>query len=557
MVHAGRFESAALPELPAPGGPGGLFIFLATETIVCGWCGPRNDASSPRAKVRPAAISMMSRPSKLLPSHAIRPRLAGLLGILLLGPAAAAASGETPWESSTFSTAVTSPYRNVRRRAAEKLRRRLEREGETDPRLPASDDPDVRRMLVQVQSALEQGLDVNAVTRRLVSDAVSRGREDLLDALITSGVDVSRQLRSVAEESQEPWVRVYYERYILGRIRGVFEDLIHDGSIPGFYDGQFSALWSLDPDMPERLIELAKDESYHFVIRVLAIMSLHETRRSALEEDLAPLLLHVDEEFSINRQEWFNPRRQSPDWLDLRRRADLSRYARFSLAKGGFNATILRMIARMEQELHTQRLHLASRSTDDAFAEHRREWLRGMIFESGYYYQQFDDYDNAVRKYLELVTKYPESRACQSAYYNLACIESIRGHKKISLQHLRNAVQRGFTDYEWLMEDGDLKSIRGEPEFAGIVELARTGQVQDLGRGWMVELTPELPVGKSLEELSPAEQLQVLQRVARRLSEPEIDQLLEALPADQRERVKQILQKARSSGPQGEPKREK
>src|SRR5262249_4510961 len=124
------------------------------------------------------------------------------------------------------------------------------------------------------------------------------------------------------------------------------------------------------------------------------------------------------------------------------------------------------------------------------------ELRRDLYFETGYYFQQFDDYDHARERYLNLVQRFPESSACTNAYYNLACIEAIQGHKPQALDYLRKAVGKGFTSYQWLLEDGDLTSIRGDPEFNAIVELARSGAADDTGNGWMRRLSRFMPVNQ-------------------------------------------------------------
>jgi hypothetical protein len=440
--------------------------------------------------------------------------------------------------------ALADPYRNVRRRAVDQLSEQLLENG--SPIEPFLEDPSARvrsaaaRALLR-RSDLQPPQDLLA---RLVRDRDSRVRRAILDVLVSRDQDQSEPFRSQLGE-QDRVLRLYYDHYLVGRARSVFESLIHDGTIPGFYDGQFSALWPLDPRMAERLIEVAVDERFHYVMRVLAIMALHETRRPTLEEDLQPLLLDPEEEFRIARQEWFSPRGSNPEIVALRRRADLSRYARFSLAKAGKIGPILRIIQRMDQELQAYSRDLESRSTDDLYAEHFREWLRTLLFESGYYFQQFDDYDRANERYLRLVEKYPESRSCQSAYYNLACIASIRKLNADSLRYLRRAVELGFTDYEWLLEDGDLQSVRKEAEFQRILEQARTGQLQDMGRTWLAILTPELPPGRSLFELDRLQQQEVLQRAAPKLNEAEVESLLKAAPQGQREWLAALIQRLR------------
>lgn len=447
---------------------------------------------------------------------------------------------------------LESPFRNQRRRAMEALRDRARRGEVSLIDLLRDSSAAVRRAAAEVVVETPVGGEAPNLLEALEREADSEVRVVLVDALAHVGVATDERLAPFRAEGIQSDKASQYERYLIGRIRATFESLIHDGTIPGFYDGQFKTLWKLDPQMPERLIAMARDESYHFVIRVLAIMALHETRRPSLEKDLGPLLLDPEEEFHIARSEWFQwGRRLNAARLYLLLRAELSRYARFSLAKAGQTRQIMNMIRRMDQELRMNEMRLHSRSTDDLFAEHQREWLRLLIFETGYFYQQFDDYDHAIERYLRLVQNHPEARACQSAYYNLACIASIRNDRAKALTYLRRAVELGFTDYEWLREDGDLAPLREDAEFQRIIEMARTGQITDAGTSWLVRLTPLLPPGRGFFELTRRQQLEVLEGVAGELTEPEVRGLLRSSPDAQRRWLESTLStlRARAEGP--------
>jgi non-specific serine/threonine protein kinase/serine/threonine-protein kinase len=54
------------------------------------------------------------------------------------------------------------------------------------------------------------------------------------------------------------------------------------------------------------------------------------------------------------------------------------------------------------------------------------------------------------------------------ALYQLACIAALEGRRERALDLLRNALDCGF-DREGILEDADLKTLRGDPEFEGIV----------------------------------------------------------------------------------------
>jgi serine/threonine protein kinase/tetratricopeptide (TPR) repeat protein len=54
--------------------------------------------------------------------------------------------------------------------------------------------------------------------------------------------------------------------------------------------------------------------------------------------------------------------------------------------------------------------------------------------------------------------------------YNTACFYARIGEKRLALDTLKNAIREGFGEYEWLVRDPDLDSIRGEPEYAELMK---------------------------------------------------------------------------------------
>ena len=440
---------------------------------------------------------------------------------------------------------LESPYRAVRARAFERLtslrddelrRQFLLHESVALRRAAAMwfrDRPDPRAESLLVDRLFAE---TDAGVRALLADALAQ--------LPAKSVLAACRERLTAQDAASQ--QSIYDRLLRTAVQARFEERMSDGEIPGFYDGQFEALWELDPAMPERLIEYSRDPGFHFVFRALAVMALHETRRDSLEHDLAPLLLDVDEEFWVDRMAFLLPRPPDAETVELRREAELSKYARFSLAKAGKPAALTEMIGRMDAELDRGRALLDSRLQDPDFLDQNesilREWLLGILFETGYYFQQFDDYDRAAERYRQLIERYPEARACQSAHYNLACIESIRNRPTLALHHLRAAVRLGFDDYRWLQEDGDLAPLRELDEFQSIVESARRGGGADaVGQHWMEKVISHLPPGRSLFDLAPAEQERILTLVRRELSEGEVRSLLESAPQAQRERLRLLL----------------
>ena len=181
-----------------------------------------------------------------------------------------------------------------------------------------------------------------------------------------------------------PWLQ---RRIVLGLLQGELESLMSDGEVPGFYDGQFQGVWELDAKCDEILLRVAHESSFHFVIRAMAVMALHETKDPELEDRLGSLVMNPYREFDIDKESFFRPRPIHPIEIRERRDADLSRYCRFSLAKAGMTQAIREMIQRMDLELHSYARVMESRGNDDeelmTGEDFTRLWLRGLLFSYG------------------------------------------------------------------------------------------------------------------------------------------------------------------------------
>lgn len=56
-----------------------------------------------------------------------------------------------------------------------------------------------------------------------------------------------------------------------------------------------------------------------------------------------------------------------------------------------------------------------------------------------------------------------------TAHYNLACSLALSEKPLDALEALRKAVALGYTDYEWMRQDPDLKNIAPDPAFQKIL----------------------------------------------------------------------------------------
>ncbi|MEZ0230983.1 MAG: redoxin domain-containing protein [Planctomycetota bacterium] len=93
--------------------------------------------------------------------------------------------------------------------------------------------------------------------------------------------------------------------------------------------------------------------------------------------------------------------------------------------------------------------------------------------------KKFDDAIATYKKLLEHIEAnkgnlpdFPESqqKAVRShAHYNTACALALSGKRDAALEALKQAIDAGFYDWQWLEKDEDLASVRGEPRWKELV----------------------------------------------------------------------------------------
>jgi tetratricopeptide (TPR) repeat protein len=68
------------------------------------------------------------------------------------------------------------------------------------------------------------------------------------------------------------------------------------------------------------------------------------------------------------------------------------------------------------------------------------------------------------RKLVKLQPKNP------TAHYNLACSLALSKRKTDALRELREAVQLGYRDFDWMQQDPDLEALKQHPDFRALLE---------------------------------------------------------------------------------------
>jgi tetratricopeptide (TPR) repeat protein len=61
-----------------------------------------------------------------------------------------------------------------------------------------------------------------------------------------------------------------------------------------------------------------------------------------------------------------------------------------------------------------------------------------------------------------------------TAHYNLACSLVLSKRKPDALRSLHRAIELGYTDLEWMQQDPDLESLKGDPEFERLLLQLKT-----------------------------------------------------------------------------------
>jgi tetratricopeptide (TPR) repeat protein len=74
---------------------------------------------------------------------------------------------------------------------------------------------------------------------------------------------------------------------------------------------------------------------------------------------------------------------------------------------------------------------------------------------------------DGLRMDRRLVRLQPENA---TAHYNLACSLALSRRRAAAMRSLRHAVSLGYRNFEWMMHDPDLESLRRHPGFLELLE---------------------------------------------------------------------------------------
>jgi hypothetical protein len=333
----------------------------------------------------------------------------------------------------------------------------------------------VRTGAAQCLGVLEGPEVVQLLIDALESERDHAVRQQMAQSLALQGPLPPQKQPRFTGEGEEVIRKLYLDRLLMVAL----EDRLHFDKIPGFFDGQFQILWGISEDVYDRLIRLAQDDACAFNIRVLAIMAMHEKRSEAMVGALRPLIMDPGVEL-IKEWKEFLTFRLTESLIEESRRRNLSKYARFSLAKAGFPQDNLAKIEEMKLWLqeHADRVFRPLLKDETGFGlsyDPEREFGKNIILDIAYNYIQFDHYQGAEEWYQRLIDKFSQDTTpgyVAEAHYNLACIYALTGKRDAALRSLENAIDKGFTDFAWMEIDKDLDSIRGDSTFKSLMDKA-------------------------------------------------------------------------------------
>lgn len=91
-----------------------------------------------------------------------------------------------------------------------------------------------------------------------------------------------------------------------------------------------------------------------------------------------------------------------------------------------------------------------------------------VLISLGNSYLERSQYSKALEQYRRVLDLEPKN---PTAYYNIACVYSRQKKSKEALEALKQALEYGFDDFDWMEKDPDLDNIRDLPEFLNLVDL--------------------------------------------------------------------------------------
>lgn len=303
------------------------------------------------------------------------------------------------------------------------------------------DDYRARTAACEILGALKRPETLDALTGAL-ADEEETVRKAAIDAIIAFGEpgraalaragEANPEIAETVREAVGEFTRVEVERRLNTRVtqRNGF----------GFYKDQFANVLALGKPAIEVLVDMFTNPDYEFEI-------VREPERQAILRILAGEALGDSGDPSVvPRLKEFMDQPAEESMVSRKSLEDAARYSLFKLGEKSY------MEAKKEQVL-------AQIAANAEFGDYYRSELAEVLVRMG-------DLEQAELEYQKVVAQHPDN---ERVVYNLSCIYSLRGKKELALKTLKEAVEMGFDDFEWIRLDKDLDNIRGEEGFRAIL----------------------------------------------------------------------------------------
>jgi len=89
------------------------------------------------------------------------------------------------------------------------------------------------------------------------------------------------------------------------------------------------------------------------------------------------------------------------------------------------------------------------------------------LINRGIAYSKTDQLEPARKDYQKVLESHPQHVV---ANYNLGCIHTLQGDTSAALKAIESALQNGYSDFDAIFEDDDLKPLQDNPEFKKMID---------------------------------------------------------------------------------------
>lgn len=304
-------------------------------------------------------------------------------------------------------------------------------------------DPDVR---IREVAAQVLGRIATATAVEALIDALEREDGEMRDRAVQALEEIGPKAKGAVERrlaqhpEGSPPLKLAMQAFLRAQVEKELEKLITERDSCGFFNGQFAEIVILGKSAVPILLGMFTQPSYAFresdpkrrhIMRSLAGEALADMN----DPSIVPSLVTLFQSETSAAELAFGAQ-------------DLEDTLAYVLFRLGEKQYLTDMAHRLKSYLD------ASNGQADL-----RPRLTGLLVRMG-------DYAGAESLYNQMLG---DPQRGDWAHYNLACLFAIQKKKAKALQHLRDAIQAGFNDVDWIKQDGDLKNLHGDPDYEQLI----------------------------------------------------------------------------------------